>query len=63
MAASWSAFGRSRRSETATGSPSADSTMAWATPGVRSAKLPTSQLKSLASLLSWGMAILTLWRR
>jgi hypothetical protein len=31
-------------------------------PWVRLAKLPTSQLKSLASLLSWGMAILTLWR-
>jgi hypothetical protein len=52
MAASWSALGRSRRSETAIGSPSADTTMAWATPGVRLAKLSTSQLKSLASLLS-----------
>src|SRR5215218_7501812 len=62
MAASWLALGRSRRSETATGSPSADTTMAWATPGVRWAKLPTSQLKSLASLLSWGMAVLTRWR-
>jgi hypothetical protein len=29
---------------------------------VRLAKLPTSQLKSLASLLSGGMAVLTLWR-
>jgi hypothetical protein len=28
-------------------------------PGVRLAKLPTSQLKSLASLLSWGVAVLT----
>jgi hypothetical protein len=32
-------------------------------PGVRLAKLSTSQLKSAASLLSWGMAILTRWRR
>ena len=24
--------------------------------------MPTSQLRSLASLLSWGMAVLTLWR-
>src|SRR5215203_3883867 len=62
MAASWSALGRSRRSEAATGSPSADTTSAWATPGVWLAKLPTSQLKSLASLLSVGMAVLTLWR-
>src|SRR5918994_279754 len=62
MAANWSALGRSRRSETATGSPSADTTMAWAPPGVLLAKLPTSQLKSLAWLLSWGMAVLTLWR-
>jgi hypothetical protein len=27
------------------------------------AKVPTSQLKLLASLLSWGMAVLTLGRR
>jgi hypothetical protein len=32
-------------------------------PGVRLAKLSTSQLKSAASLLSWGMASLTRWRR
>jgi hypothetical protein len=50
--ASWSALGRSRRSEATTGSPSADITSACATPGVRLAKLSTSQLKSLASLLS-----------
>jgi hypothetical protein len=55
-------LGRSRRSEATTGSPSADTTSAWATPGVRLAKLSTSQLKSLAWLLSWRMAVLTLWR-
>jgi hypothetical protein len=63
MGASWSAFGWSRRSETATGSPWADTTMAWAARGVCLAKLPTSQLKSRASVLSCGMVVLTRRRR
>src|SRR6266545_1925064 len=57
MAASWSAIGRSRRSETAIGSPSADTTRAWVTPGVRLAKLAMSQLRSRASALSCGMGV------
>src|ERR687888_590186 len=51
-AASWSALARSRRSETAMSSPSADTTIAWATPGTLLAKLLTSQLRFWASLLS-----------
>src|ERR687887_454561 len=51
-AASWSALARSRRSETAMSSPSADTTIAWATPGTLLAKLVTSQLRFWASLLS-----------
>src|SRR6266511_5613137 len=58
MAASWSAMVRSSRSETATGSPSAETTIAWATDGVCFAKLPMSQLRSRASALSCGMAFL-----
>src|SRR6266508_5420696 len=55
IAASWSAFGRSSRSETATGSPSAETTIAWATEGIWFAKLPMSQLRSRASALSCGI--------
>src|ERR671931_62710 len=51
-AASWSALARSRRSETAMSSPSADTTIAWATPGTLLAKFVTSQLRFWASLLS-----------
>src|SRR5689334_20740748 len=42
-AASWSARSRGRRSELVSRSPSADTTMACATPGTRSAKFETSQ--------------------
>src|SRR6266511_3509998 len=59
MAASWSALGRSRWSDTATGNPSAETTMAWATPGVALAKLPTSQLRLWASGLSCGISPLS----
>src|SRR4029453_15503155 len=49
---SWSALARSRRSETAMRSPSAETTIACATPGTLLAKLETSQLRFCASLLS-----------
>src|SRR5918992_3903270 len=51
-AASWSALARSSRSETAIRSPSAETTIACATPGTLLAKLETSQLRFCASLLS-----------
>src|SRR4029453_4789780 len=51
-AASWSALARSRRSETAMRSPSAETTIACATPGTLLEKLETSQLRFCASLLS-----------
>src|SRR5918999_3393588 len=51
-AASWSALARSSRSDTAISSPSAETTMACATPGTLLAKLETSQLRFWASLLS-----------
>src|SRR5918996_4311104 len=51
-AASWSALARSSRSETAISSPSAETTIACATPGTLLAKLETSQLRFCASLLS-----------
>jgi hypothetical protein len=62
MAASWSALARSRWSDTAIGSPSAETTIAWATPEVFLAKLPTSQLRLRASALSCGIAVLVLRR-
>src|SRR5919198_4505121 len=51
-AASWSAVGRSRSSETATGSPSAETTIVWMTPGTFRTKLVASQFRFSASLLS-----------
>src|SRR5215218_6653133 len=55
IAASWSARGRSRRSDSAIGRPSAETTIAWATPGVLLAKFVTSQLRLRASALSSGI--------
>src|SRR6266545_5233611 len=51
-AASWSALARSSRSDTAMSRPSAETTIACATPGTLLAKLETSQLRFCASLLS-----------
>src|SRR6266542_4995959 len=51
-AESWSARARSSRSETAISSPSDETTIAWATPGVPRTKVLTSQLRFWASLLS-----------
>src|SRR6266508_5326711 len=51
-AASWSAVVRSRSSETATGSPSAETTIVWMTPGTFRTKFVTSQFRFSASLLS-----------
>src|SRR5215218_8824054 len=51
-AASWSALARSSRSDTAMSSPSAETTIACATPGTLLEKLETSQLRFCASLLS-----------
>src|SRR6266545_2513719 len=51
-AARRSALARSSRSDTASSSPSADSTIACAAPGTLLAKLETSQLRFRASLLS-----------
>src|SRR6266571_8437503 len=51
-AASWSARARSSFSDTAMSSPSAETTIVWATPGTFLTKLVTSQLRFWASLLS-----------
>src|SRR6266540_3704117 len=51
-AASWSAVVRSRSSETATGSPSAETTIVWMTPETFRTKFVTSQFRFSASLLS-----------
>src|ERR671935_2077195 len=56
-AASWSARARSRRSDTAISNPSAETTIACATPGTLLAKLETSQLRFCASLLSCVIAV------
>lgn len=50
-AASWSTIARSSRSDAASGSPSAVTTTAWATPGVLEAKLLMSQSRRSASVL------------
>src|SRR5262245_30512459 len=55
VAASWSASWRSRPSETAIGSPSADSTIAWVTPVTLVAKVLSIQLRLRASALSGGI--------
>src|SRR5262245_32297173 len=55
VAASWSASWRSRPSETAIGSPSADSTIAWVTPVTLVAKVLIIQLRLRASALSGGI--------
>jgi hypothetical protein len=62
MAASWAAFGRSRRSETATGSPSADTTIAWATPGVCLGEVADQPVEVAGFDTELRMAVLTLWR-
>ena len=47
-AASWSARSGGNPSEKASGSPSADTTIAWATAGTRSTKFVISQFRSCA---------------
>src|SRR5262245_19810564 len=54
-AANWLAMARSNPSETAIGSPTAETTIAWVTPETLVAKLLSSQLRLRASALSGGM--------